>query len=81
VPVAAPSYARDIRPLFTQLDRDHMKKALDLWSYDDARAWGERIYDAVKRGAMPPHGSEPEAPWPPEKVALVRAWIDGGYQP
>jgi hypothetical protein len=79
--MAAPGYARDIRPLFTQLDRDHMKQVLDLWSYDDARAWGERIYKAVSSGAMPPRGSEAEAPWPPEKVALFKAWIDGGYQP
>jgi hypothetical protein len=78
-----PTYAEDIKPLFTQMDRDHMlaKAGFDLWKFDDVKTWAARIYTTVQAGTMPPKGTEPEAPWPSEKIALFKAWIDGGCRP
>ncbi len=78
-----PSYAEDIKPLFTQMDRDHMVTAggFDLWKFDDVKARAARIHATLQAGTMPPKGTEPEAPWSAEKVALFREWIDGGCRP
>jgi len=72
------SYANDIKPLFTQLDRQHMDFMFDLWSYDDVKANAADIYDAVANQRMP---LPPEGPWSQESIALFREWMDGGYQP
>jgi hypothetical protein len=53
----------------------------DLWKFEDAKAWAPRIYQSVQAHRMPPKDSEPEAPWADDKVALFKAWIDGGCQP
>ena len=78
-----PSYAKDIQPLFTDMDRQHMIAAghFDLWKYEDVRTRAQGIYRAVQSGAMPPAKSEPSAPWTPDKVSLFKAWMDGGYAP
>jgi hypothetical protein len=78
-----PSYAGDIMPLFTQMDREHMiaKGGFDLWTFDDVKTWAARILATLQAGTMPPKGTEPSAPWPGEKVALFKAWIDGGCRP
>lgn len=79
---SAPSYAATIRPLFTQTDRDHMLHAhLDLWKFEEVKAWAPRIYQSVQAHRMPPPGSEAEAPWSDDKVALFKAWMDGGCRP
>ena len=72
------SYANDIKPLFTDLDHDHMNFMFDLWSFDDVRNGAADIYDAVANGRMPP---SPEGPWPQDKVDKFKAWLDGGFQP
>ena len=74
----AVSYANDIKPLFTELDRQHMDFMFDLWSYDDVKANAADIYDAVANQRMP---LPPEEPWSKESISLFRAWMDGGYQP
>ncbi len=73
--------ATDIKPLFTQLDRDHMLKKFDLFEYDDVKASATGIYEALKDQSMPPTGSEPQAPWPAEDVAIFKTWMDAGYAP
>lgn len=82
-PTPAPGYAATVQPLFTSVDREHMLRALhfDLWKYSDVKEWATRIYDSVHAHRMPPRGSEATAPWPDDKVALFKAWIDGGCQP
>ena len=70
------SYATDIKPLFTETDRDHMEFMFDLWSYDDVKEHADAIYGAVSDGSMPPGD-----PWSEDQVATFKAWIDGGYQP
>lgn len=72
------SYAKDVRPLFTDIDLDHMSFMFDLGSYDDVKSNASDIYGAVSGGTMPP---APEGPWTPDKVRTFKAWIDGGCQP
>jgi hypothetical protein len=73
------SYATDIKPLFTDIDRDHMSFMFDLWSYDDVRNNASDIYDAVSAQRMPP--PETGGPWPQDKIDRFKAWMDGGFQP
>jgi len=70
------SYDKDIKPLFTQTDHDHMDFMFDLWSYKDVKSNADDIYDAISAGRMPPN-----APWPPDKTALFKQWMTDGYQP
>jgi hypothetical protein len=79
-----PSFARDIRPLFTDEDVDHMKPhGLDLSDYESVKGHKDVILDRVSRapgtfGIMPP---PPRDPWTQAQVQLFRDWIDGGTQP
>ena len=69
----APSFERDIRPLFRSKDIESMSKAFDLSSYEDVRTNADRIYERLANGSMPCDGA-----WPPEEVQRFRAWIDAG---
>jgi hypothetical protein len=46
----------------------------------DDQAWlstpanAQRVLTALSNGFMPPDG-----PWPPDKVALFKSWIDNGF--
>ena len=78
-----PSFAKDIRPLFTDEDVQHMSFAFDLNSYDDVKANSAAILDRVSRapgsfGIMPP---PPRQPWTAAQIKLFQDWINGGYQP
>jgi hypothetical protein len=73
------SFARDIRPLFTQQDIDHMLRvdpSLNLGSYDSVKAHADSIYRRVSRGEMPPG-----KPWPKEQVDKFKQWMDAQYPP
>jgi len=73
------SFVRDIRPLFTQEDIEHMLDVdprLDLGSYDSAKAHANIIYRRVLLGDMPPGG-----PWPQEQVGKFKEWMDEQYPP
>ena len=78
----AASFAKDIRPLFTDVDIKHMSFAFDLSSYDDVKDNSAGILDRVSRGSkpgrMPP---PPRDPWTPEMIQLFKDWIAGGMQP
>lgn len=71
-----PGFEQDVRPLFRERDRREMDFVFDLWSYEDVKAHAERIYDRIRDGTMPC-----DEAWPPERLALLRAWIDGGLAP
>ena len=76
------SYAKDIKPLFNAVDQDHMlnqQGMFDLWSYDDVKTNATDIYGAVSGGRMPP--KRDGGPWPKDKVAKFKQWMDDGYQP
>lgn len=68
-----PSYERDIKPLFRELDHDSMSTTFDLWSYDDVRGNADRILGVLEQGTMPCDGA-----WPEEQVATFRRWVEGG---
>jgi hypothetical protein len=70
----APSFERDIRPLFRDRDLRSMAFAFDLSSYDDVRSNAAAIARRTASGEMPC-----DAPWPKDRVDLFRAWIDGGF--
>ncbi len=81
--MAAPSFAGDIRPLFTDEDVQHMAFKFDLTSFDDVKANGATILERVSRaagspGIMPP---PPRDPWTTAQVKLFQDWISGGFQP
>jgi hypothetical protein len=71
-----PGFAADIAPLFRPVDIDSMRDSFDLASVDDVRANAQDILDAVATEFMPCDG-----PWPAERVALLRRWIEGGMLP
>ena len=77
---AAPlTYSHDIRPLFRDQDIACMvprgKKLNDpTWMCTPANA--QQVYNAVSNGIMPPDG-----PWPPDRVALFKQWMDQGLKP
>ena len=67
------SYEADIKPLFRERDRESMKGAFDLWSYDDVKQNADAILEQVEAGSMPCDGA-----WPVDQVELVRNWIAQG---
>jgi truncated hemoglobin YjbI len=67
----SPSFARDIRPLFTDRDRASMSWAFDLGDAAAAREHADAILDQVAAGRMPCYGA-----WPAERVAVFRRWIE-----
>jgi hypothetical protein len=69
----APSFERDIRSLFRDKDREAMESAFDLWDHGDVKANAAAILEAVESGGMPCDGA-----WPPDRVALLRGWIEAG---
>ena len=70
---SAPSFAADIKPLFRESDREAMRVAFDLWSFDDVSVNSGPIFERISAGSMPYDG-----PWPSEKAELLRRWIDAG---
>lgn len=83
-PVAAPpppppvllSFARDIKPLFRDKDRNRMLFRFDLFLLDDVRQNAADIFSAVSSGRMPC-----DVPWDSSKVASFRKWMDDGSPP
>jgi len=71
------SFATDILPLFREGDVDCMKPdgiLLDDPAWMCVPANARLVYGAVSGGSMPP-----DEPWPAERVALFRAWMDAGF--
>ena len=73
---SAPSFARDIAPLFREGDVESMLFAFDLRTYDDVRENADEIHERLADGTMPC-----DEEWPADRVALFRAWIDAGMAP
>ena len=46
------SFARDIRPLFRESDRDSMAFAFDLWDYKDVSTHAEDILERRTKHAL-----------------------------
>ena len=76
---SSPSFAKDIRPLFTDTDVAHMAFAMDLSDRHSVAEHARAIYDAVSNGSMPPPGTG--EPWTPEMCATFKRWMDEGAAP
>lgn len=70
---SAPSFARDIQPLFRESDRDEMIFAFDLWNYNDVSAHAQDILERLEDGSMPC-----DSEWPEEQVVQFQRWIEAG---
>ncbi len=68
-----PTFAKDIKPLFREKDRDSMLTRFDLWSVDEVRANGPAILGALQAGTMPCDGE-----WSADSLNLSGRWIDCG---
>lgn len=78
----AVSYSRDIRPLFTAMDIEHMKQRgaqLDDFAFVSDPSHAELIYQKLSSREMPPPDSGER--WPDANIQLFRDWVDGGSQP
>jgi CDGSH-type Zn-finger protein/truncated hemoglobin YjbI len=64
------SYEAHIKQLFRERDRDSMRFAFDLWSYDDVKHNANAILERLKAGTMPCDGA-----WPPENVNVFERWV------
>ena len=73
---AAPSFERDIRPLFREKDRQRMEWAFDLWNHPDVKENAELILERLEDGDMPCDGA-----WSEEQVGRFRTWKDAGFPP
>ena len=73
-------FAKDIRPLFTADDVQHMKFKFNLTNYNDVKIWAHKIYSEVSSHNMPPPGS-PEHPWSDDKIQLFGCWVQQGCNP
>jgi hypothetical protein len=72
-PDEAVGFEPHIKALFRARDRQSMKFAFDLWSYEDVRANASAILERVKAGTMPCDGA-----WPSEWVQLFERWAQTG---
>jgi hypothetical protein len=74
------SFAADIRPLFRQVDIDHMRPLnvfLDDYGFMSKPENAVMVHDFLsgkKQPQMPP-----DKPWPAENVALFAGWMAAGY--
>lgn len=67
------SFARDIRPLFRDKDRDSMMVFFDLFDYADVVEHADAIVDSLRSRRMPCDGT-----WPASQVNKIQQWIDLG---
>jgi hypothetical protein len=72
------SFEKDIKPLFTYDDIDHMQFFCDLSSKDDNQKHAREIVARLKGegGRVMP----PAAPWPQTQIDLYQKWIADGFQ-
>ena len=69
----APTFERDIKPLFRERDRGSMTFAFDLWSHNDVSANADAILTRLQQGTMPCDGA-----WPADRVATFERWVAAG---
>jgi hypothetical protein len=82
-PTVTESFSRDIRPMFTAIDVDHMRRLgflLDDFSFMSDPNNAQNVLAKVTSGQMPPPNSG-ENPWSPAQVQKFSDWMNGGYQP
>ena len=67
------SFEQRIKPLFRERDRQSMKWAFDLWSYDDVAGNSDAILERLREGTMPCDGA-----WSDEQIAFFEGWVEAG---
>jgi hypothetical protein len=73
------SFQRDIRPLFRQVDVEHMRPMgvlLDDYDFMSQRDNAEKVRDQItgkRQPQMPPDGT-----WPQEQIDLLSRWVADG---
>lgn len=74
------SYVLHIKPLFTQVDIDHMADfGVDLGTYDGVKANATEISTRLKDTTAPMPPTSTGGPWPDEWIALFDRWISEGF--
>jgi len=71
--MADPAFAKDIKPLFRERDRNSTTAQFDLWSYQDVRTNASAILEVLQAGTMPCDGS-----WSADNTDRFARWIAGG---
>jgi hypothetical protein len=78
------SFSQDIKPLFRQIDIEHMRKLavmLDDYKYmsdpTDNYSNAQSVEDTVTSQSMPPGGPY----WTNQQLNLYKQWRSDGYQP
>jgi hypothetical protein len=66
-------FAKDIKPLFREGDRQSMKFAFDLWSRDDVARNSDAILGRLREGTMPCDGV-----WPDAQIDVFQDWVEAG---
>jgi len=78
------SFEKDILPLFSELDIDHMNdQEFYLSDYEFMKDPGnaETTLNRLADGSMPPTWGGGSGAWSEDKVELFHQWIEGGYKP
>ena len=57
------SFEQHVKPLFREQDRQSMKWAFDLWSYQDVKSHGAGILQRLQNGSCPATGRGPTRRW------------------
>ena len=80
---AAPGFENDIRPLFTDVDVEHMEDQVgfDLCDYDNMKSNAQTVYKRLTDPNRPMPPKDSGGPWPQSQIDLFQAWIAGGCQP
>ena len=68
-------FSLHIKPLFRPMDRQSMKWAFDLWSYQDVKSHAAGILQRLQNGSMPCDGA-----WSHEQVEAFQRWVESGMQ-
>jgi hypothetical protein len=77
------SFAKDIRPLFRQIDLEHMSRMnvlLDDYTFMSDPGHAQAVYeylDGTRQPQMPPGGPY----WSEEQLNVYSEWIAGGRKP
>ncbi|MBV9415872.1 MAG: hypothetical protein JO363_12905 [Solirubrobacterales bacterium] len=72
-PDEAVGFEQHVKPLFRERDRNSMRFAFDLWSYDDVCNNAQAILERVKAGTMPCDGA-----WSSAWVDVFERWTQSG---
>jgi len=68
-----PSFAKDIKPLFRDKDRNAMLGRFDLWSSQDVSDDAAAILEVLRAGTMPCEGQ-----WSADDINRFERWIASG---